>query len=109
MIFATLAATASLSNCTPVPGSERLWDEPSVRYVMVGETHGTREIPEFFADLVCAASMRRRVIVAVEQDTAAQPVIDEFMRSRGDVAARNAFVQAIWPTGLNDGRGSEAM
>jgi erythromycin esterase-like protein len=76
---------------------------------MVGETHGTRETPDFFADLVCLASTKRRVIVAVEQDTAGQPAIDAFMRSRGDLAAREAFVQAIWPTGLDDGRGSEAM
>jgi len=109
MILAALAATASLSSCTPIIGAERLWASPSVRYVMVGESHGTRETPEFFADLVCAASTKRPVVVAVEQDTAAQPAIDEFMRSRGDVTARKAFVKAIWPSGLEDGRGSEAM
>jgi len=110
MIFATLAAAASLSACTPIAGTAKLWESPSTRYVMVGETHGTNEAPELFADLVCAASKKRQVIVALEQPSQDQPAIDAFLKSDGKVGARAQFLKAgMWNQSTKDGRSSEAM
>ena len=110
MVLAALAAAASLSSCTPVRGADRLWNSPAIRFVMVGETHGTREAPELFADLVCEAARSRPVIVALEQDTSEQPAIDAFLRSSGDAASRSEFLKApMWNSPLRDGRSSQAM
>jgi hypothetical protein len=109
MILATLAAAAPLSICAPVPGSEQLWANPGTRYVMVGETHGTNEVPALFADLVCAASEKRKVVVALEHPPEEKPAIDAFLKSDGGAAARAAFLKTgIW-TNFRDGRNSLAM
>jgi hypothetical protein len=110
MLFAMLAAATSFSTCTPVPGAEKLWESPFTRYVMVGETHGTNEAPELFADLACAASKKRHVMVALEQPPEDQPAIDAFLKSNGDADARVQFLKAgMWNQPMKDGRSSQAM
>jgi len=110
MLLAMLAAATSLSSCTPIPGADALWKSPSTRYVMVGETHGTNEAPALFADLVCAASKKRHVVVALEQSPEDQPAIDAFMKSDGGADARAQFLKAgMWNQSLKDGRSSQAM
>ena len=47
-IICRLAAAA----CSPIPGDDALWSRPSLRYVIVGEMHGSAETPAIFADLV---------------------------------------------------------
>ncbi|MFC5388937.1 hypothetical protein U0030_03370 [Brevundimonas bullata] len=60
MIAALLAASLHVavldgaSDCRPIAGAEALWRE-DIRYVFIGETHGTTEAPAAFAELVCAA------------------------------------------------------
>jgi len=110
MLLAMLAAATSISTCTPVPGAEKLWESPSTRYVMVGETHGTNEAPELFADLACAASKKRHVMVALEQPPEDQPAIDAFLKSNGGADARVQFLKAgMWNQPMKDGRSSQAM
>lgn len=110
MLLATLAAAASLSNCTPIAGAEKLWKSPSTRYVMVGETHGTSEAPALFADLACAASETRQVVVALEQPPEDQSAIDTYLKSDGGAAARTQFLKAgMWNQAMKDGRSSQAM
>ena len=77
---------------------------------MVGETHGTNEAPELFADLVCAASEKRHVVVALEQPPEDQPAIDAFLKSDGSAVARAQFLKAgFWNQSMKDGRSSQAM
>jgi hypothetical protein len=77
---------------------------------MVGETHGTNEAPALFADLVCAASKTRHVVVALEQPPEDQPAIDAFMKSDGGAEARAQFLKAgMWNQAMKDGRSSQAM
>lgn len=110
MIAAALGAAASLSTCAPVPGSERLWDSRAIRFVLVGETHGTREAPELFADLTCAASRNRPVVVALEQPPEEQRAIDTFLESNGGAESQAAFLKSsIWSGKFRDGRSSQAM
>lgn len=60
LVLALPAACA----CAPLPGAGQLWAKPSIRYIVVGETHGTAETPAAFADLVCAALHSKRTVVA---------------------------------------------
>jgi hypothetical protein len=111
MIGLLALAAASASSCNHVAGAERLWAKPETQWVMVGEMHGTIEMPALFADLVCeAAASGRPVTVALEQDAGMQPAIDTFLTSDGGVAARTAFLAApMWSGKMQDGRASQAM
>ncbi|MBN9479527.1 MAG: hypothetical protein J0I52_04755 [Bordetella sp.] len=103
------AALASPSACTPVPGVEALWKE-EIRYVVVGEMHGTTETPAAFADMVCAARDQGPVTVALEFSESMQPTLDAFMEAQSEEAAR--AILAAYPSGPfvhHDGRGSVAM
>jgi len=109
-LMAMAAATAT--QCRPVAGAERLWDKPETQWVMIGEMHGTAEMPATFADLVCqaAATSHRPVTIALEQDVEMQPAIDAFLTSDGGAVARNAFLAApMWRGKMQDGRSSQAM
>lgn len=103
------AALASSSACTPIPGVEALWKD-EIRYVVVGEMHGTTETPAAFADMVCAARGKGPVTVALEFSEGMQPMLDAFMAAESDEAAR--AILAAYPHGPfvhHDGRGSVAM
>jgi hypothetical protein len=41
--------------CEPIAGTEQLWSRPALRFVLVGEMHGTKQTPAIFKDLVCSA------------------------------------------------------
>lgn len=111
-MIATLLAAATLAAptaCAPVPGAEALWKD-EIRYVVVGEMHGTTETPAAFADLVCAARDKGPVTVALEFSEGMQPMLDAFMAAESNEAAR--AILAAYPHGPfvhHDGRGSAAM
>jgi len=111
-MFAALAATLAVmlpGSCASVPGSDALWRD-EVRFVFVGETHGTAETPAAFAGLTCQALAHGPVIVALEFPVSMQPVLDAAMVAPSDEAARAAILG--WESGpfrFHDGRGSEAM
>ena len=110
MIGLLALAAAGAASCPEVVGVDRLWAKPETQWVMIGEMHGTAEMPAFFGDLVCqaAANSGRRVTVALEQDAEMQPAIDAFLASDGGAAARSAFLKApMWSE--QDGRASQAM
>lgn len=106
-----LAATQPVSvtaPCTPVAGADRLFDQYDLRWLIVGEIHGTAEIPASFGDLVCAAAKQNRMItVGVEYPTEDQSYIDAFLASDGGLGAREKLLaRPFWR--FNDGRSSEA-
>ena len=112
MIGLLALAAASASPCPQVAGAERLWARPETRWVMIGEMHGTTEMPALFGDLVCraASSSGRPVTVALEQNAEMQPAIDAFLASDGGSAARSTFLAApMWAGKMQDGRASQAM
>ncbi len=103
-------AAASPHPCRPVAGAQALWARPEVRYILVGEMHGTRETPALFADLACdAGTSGRRVVVALERPEAEQRAIDAFMASNGDASAVTRFLASpMWRGPWADGRSSLA-
>jgi len=106
----SIAACAQSSPvCQPLPGADALWSKPGVRFILLGEMHGTTEAPALFRDLVCAAAAGKRpVVVGVERSTREQAAIDAFMCGDGHAAAVDALLaERGW--GGFDGRSSRAM
>lgn len=108
--LALLAASAAPA-CTKVDGSDALWAKPQIRWVVVGELHGTNEMPEAFVNLVClAAAKRGAVTVAIEYPADLQPALDAWLASDGGEAARAALLTGrFWHSPQQDGRTSVAF
>jgi len=104
------ASALQTSGACTLPTGWRAIEAEQPRFVIFGETHGTRESPELVGQVACALSSRGKpVLVAVELD-----------------ASSNAQLQQLWETpvagfrqrvaqelrgfaGRLDGVGSEAM
>lgn len=80
--------------------------------VLVGEIHGTREIPLLFANMVKVnvAATKGRIGIGLELPAALQPIVDDAVRTPvpRDVLRSRLLRDATWQS-LNDGRSSEAM
>ena len=103
-----------IESCSPPPGAEQLWALPHVRFLVVGELHGTSETPAAFGELVCDAAMaRKRVLVGFEFPESARPAFQTYVASLGTVDDRADFLRdSGWLTNAqigSDGRTSEAM
>lgn len=106
MISALLALALSPPACAPLPGVEAVLASPA-RWIVLGESHGTAESPEAYADLLCHAGAAHPVVAAVEQFESDQPLIDAWIASDGGAEAKAAFLKAqMWTT--RDGRSSMA-
>ncbi len=95
--------------CAPLPGAEVLRDVQRPDFVIMGEAHGTAELPVAFADLVCAyAAAGTPLTVGLEFLPAEQPALDTYLASNGDDAAKAALLAShAWT--IRDGRASQAI
>jgi hypothetical protein len=93
--------------CSPIPGAEQLWARSGLRFVLVGEMHGTTETPAIFGDLVCSArATKRTIIVGVELRE--QQALEVFMGAENhDADVKELLSTAEWKR--DDGRTSTAM
>src|SRR5690606_37093282 len=66
LVLASTAAN-SASSCTEITGWEQILARDETRWIVIGETHGSNEVPELFTDAVCLTAQSRRVVVGVEQ------------------------------------------
>lgn len=94
--------------CHPIPGWEAVSQRRDLGFLVIGEMHGSNEIPQIFADAVCLTAATRPVTVALEQNEAGQEAIDAFMASNGDEQARTTFGKALFGHSAPDGRSSIA-
>jgi hypothetical protein len=80
-------------------------------FLVLGDVHGTREVPEFVAAYLCTASGKgRKLTLALEFPSSEQRTIDTFMASDGRPEDVTRFTSAaIWHTPMQDGRTSAAM
>jgi hypothetical protein len=93
--------------CSPIPGAERLWARSELRFVLVGEMHGTNETPVVFGDLVCSASETKRTIIA-GLEVRDQQALNRFMDSRNrETSVKELLSTDEWKG--TDGRASSAM
>ncbi|HEY0512862.1 MAG TPA: hypothetical protein VGH73_13215 [Thermoanaerobaculia bacterium] len=98
----------------PACGSEIAGEEKlTAPLVLVGDLHGTREIPATFGDLVCHAAAGRRgqtILVGLEIPASEQAAFDAFLDGdAGADAARGLLAQEFWQREYQDGRSSQAM
>lgn len=103
------AATGHPSHCAPMPGTEKLRDQRRADFVIMGEAHGTAELPDAFAGLVCAyAATGDPLTVGLEFLPAEQVSIDAYLASDGgDAAKRMLLASPAWS--IRDGRASQAI
>jgi hypothetical protein len=105
-----MSAAGARGACSPIPGADQIWSKTSVRWVFVGELHGSNETPAAFRNLVCDAIARgKHVTVALERPSKEQAALDNVLTAK-DVAKAQESLLALhdWREVL-DGRGSEAM
>jgi hypothetical protein len=106
ILMSLLFASTAHAKCAPIAGLDGLF-APG-RIVVVGEIHGTREMPALFTDLVCHAVARGfDVRVGFEQDAATGAALEKYLVSQGDRAERVRVVATRAQFG--DGTASEAM
>lgn len=105
-----LANPAGAAACNALPGVEKILEKQSVKYLLVGDVHGSNEAPMLFFDLICHASAQgRKVAVALEWPTEVDTALQLYLHADARRAqARAALVQALEPIMIG-GLGSRAM
>ncbi|PYQ59019.1 MAG: hypothetical protein DMF53_19450 [Acidobacteria bacterium] len=95
--------------CAEIAGEEKL----TAPLLLIGDIHGTREIPAAFGDLVCHAASAHRgqtILAGLEIPADEQAAIDTFLAGAGDAAAIQALLAGgFWRRDYQDGRSSAAM
>lgn len=82
------------------------------RLVLLGEMHGTREIPGFIGQLAAAYSVDGPVLLGLEIDQAQNVALATYLASDGGPTARKSLrAQSYWQVDAakNDGRRSQDM
>lgn len=92
-----------------IPGLSAILDRPGLRYLVIGEMHGTEEMPAFFGDLVAEAAARKPVTVVLEYPQSRQRDLDRYLASPGGEADRKTLLAADYWVRGRDGRSSRAM
>lgn len=78
--------------------------------VVLGEYHGTAEIPGFFYNFVCSAlaEVTEPVVIALELPVEFNPVLDSIGVAQSEQVMRQIGAHAFWDK-FNDGRSSAQM
>jgi hypothetical protein len=106
-----LAAAASMTaEPARLPFDRVLEATTGRRLVLVGELHGTAEIPARFGELAAAMAETAPLTVALEIPRDEQGRLDAFLDSAGSEADRvNLLAGDFWTRSYQDGRSSAAM
>lgn len=108
VFFLALAALAGPIRAE-IPGLSAVLDLPGLRYLVIGELHGTEEMPAFFGELVTEVAARKPVTVVLEYPQSRQRDLDRYLASSGSEADRKALLAADYWVRGRDGRSSRAM
>src|SRR5215813_8723570 len=103
------AGEGALSCSSPIAGADAVLVPGSL--VLLGELHGTTEVPRFVVDLACQAASRGTVIdVGLELFLEEQRRIESFLASAGTTEDFQALLEGeFWRRPYQDGRSSRAM
>jgi hypothetical protein len=93
-LAALFAAAPAAPACGPINGLDGLLDRPGLNFLLIGEYHGTVEMPKVASDALCAAANDRPVVLGIEFPAANQPYLDAYLDSDGGEAARAALLAA---------------
>jgi hypothetical protein len=94
----------------PVRGAEKIVRAGAV--VLVGEMHGTEQVPATVGRLACNAAQQgtTTVVLGLEIGAENQPAVDAFLASDGgELAAAELLKASHFAFELKDGRNSQAM
>ncbi len=108
-IFGMVFFSGVVSGCPKLSGASEILSNPQIHFLVVGDYHGTNEVPALFSDIIChAIAQNRNISVALEWPESAQDEINQFLQADGGTLSRQALFGAL---GLaqTDGRGSLAM
>lgn len=99
ILLAALVAIAGPADggadCQPLPGIDDLVARSGLRFLLIGEYHGTAEMPAVAGDALCAAvATARPVILGIEFAPDNQAHLDAYLASDGGDGARDALLQA---------------
>lgn len=103
------AEPAAPRDCAPLMGVETLLAPGKT--VLVGEIHGTEQVPQWAGDLVCLALQKKlSVTVSLEMDSDETPRLVAYLRSPGKPADRARLLAGrFWNVPFQDGRSSRAV
>lgn len=103
------APTAPTDCGTAIPGVARLASPGAV--VLLGEVHGTREVPRFVGEAACQIAFAGTPLtVGLELPTSEQDRVYRFLNSNGSPEAMAELVDGrFWLRPYQDGRSSLAM
>ena len=110
IIGLSIDAVSASAACSPVPGADQIWSKNALRWIWIGETHGSNETPAVFGELVCDALTKgKRVTVALERPYSEQAALDGVLSTQDLSAAKKVLLnEPDWREGM-DGRASESM
>lgn len=106
-LFFVPAQAAEPRCAASVDGLAALLERPGLRFLLLGEIHGTAETPALFSEIVCSASSRP-LVIGVEWPADSQRALDAFLLAADEKAARTQ-IHAAPALRRPDGRGSRAM
>ena len=107
VITFTTASYATDLPCKPTTKIEITNIKPKV--VIVGEVHGTKEIPEFVGELACSfLQSGKKLILGLEIPSDTQETINVYMNSKGTPLDKKKLIESEFGAG-NDGRRSQAI
>jgi hypothetical protein len=114
LILALGCGSAAASQPAPAAGPGRVEVSaealPPHGTLMLGDLHGTREIPAFVGRLIATVSAREPVVLGLEIPQAEAPAIQAFLASDGSPATRRRLVAGPWwQDPYQDGRRSVAL
>lgn len=112
LLFMMACASARPSPWVSPPPLATLAPEvmPPRGLLLLGEVHGTKEIPRRVGEIVAAACRAGPVVLALELPPGRTPSLQAFLRGAGGAAARRQLVaDPWWRDPFQDGRRSAAM
>lgn len=103
-------AAGAGASCARIPGADQIWSKAFVRWVFIGELHGSNETPAAFLNLVCdAIAQGKHVTVALERPSSEQAALNNILTARDLATARESLLQLHDWKEVLDGRSSQAM
>ncbi|MBF5042464.1 ChaN family lipoprotein [Aggregicoccus sp. 17bor-14] len=102
------------TRCGPaIPGLDEGFDRALAPggFLVLGEVHGTQEVPRFVGQAVChAAHLGAPVVLALELPVREQRALDRYLQSDGDEEDVEALTAGpFWHRPEQDGRSSRAL
>src|SRR5262245_28191283 len=93
----TASPVAAPARPPPVPALELPAEVlPPHGTLLIGDLHGTREIPAFVGRVVATVAAREPVVLALEISTGEARAIQAFLASDGSAAQRRALLAGAW-------------